>query len=70
MARVIIVLPAASVGYERVFSVAGSLYDHRKNFHPHASSAIIIVRFYDQKENTDASLNIDLEEEESVSFVD
>ena len=70
MARVILVVPAASVGYERVFSVAGALYDHRKNFYSNAFSAIIMVRFYDQNENTDASLHIDLEEEESVSLVD
>ena len=62
--------PAAGVGYERVFSVAGDLYDHRKNFHPNAFSAIMIVRFYDQKENTDASLHIDLVEEESMSLED
>ena len=30
--RDILAVPAAGVGGERVFSVAGALYDHRKNF--------------------------------------
>ena len=70
VARDILAVPAAGVGCERVFSVAGALYDHRKNFHPDTFSAMMMVRFYDQKENADASLHLDLEEEESMSLED
>ena len=59
VARDILAVPAAGVGCERVFSVAGALYDHRKNFHPDTFSAMMMVRFYDQKENADASLHVD-----------
>ena len=31
---------------------------------------MMMVRFYDQKENADASLHVDLEEEESMSLED
>ena len=70
VARDILAVPAAGVGCERVFSVAGALYDYRKNFHPDTFSAMIMVRFYDQKENADTSLHVDLEEEESMSVED
>ena len=70
VARDILAVPAAGVGCERVFSVAGALYDHRKNFYPDTFSAMMMVRFYDQKENADASLHVDLEEEESMSLED
>jgi hypothetical protein len=67
MARDILAVPAAGVGCERIFSVAGSIYDHRKNFNPETFFVMMMIRFHDQKENADAVWHLDLEEHESMS---
>jgi hypothetical protein len=70
MARDNLAVPAAGVGCERVFSTAGALYDHRKSYNPATFSALMMVRFHDQKENSQAKLDADLAAEEEMTTED
>jgi hypothetical protein len=59
-------ISAADVNCERVFNFAEALYDHRKSYNSTIFFAMMMIRFHDQKKNSQAKLNADLAIEEKM----
>ncbi len=60
MTRDNLAVSAADVECERIFNTAEALYDHRKSYNSIIFFALMMIRFHDQKKNSQAKLNADL----------
>ena len=67
LARCILASPAAGVGCERVFNIAGDIYQANQCFDPNTFSAIMVLNRYNYAENLDEYRHADLFEDETLS---
>ncbi len=66
MTRDNLAVSAAGVECERIFNTAEALYDHRKSYNSIIFFALMMIRFHDQKKNSQTKLNTDLTIEEEM----
>jgi hypothetical protein len=70
MTRDNLAVSAADVECERIFNTAEALYDHRKSYNSIIFFALMMIRFHDQKKNSQTKLNADLAVEEEMIIED
>jgi hypothetical protein len=61
MTRDVLAILAVEVECERIFNIAKACYDHRKRYNSNTFFALMLMRFFEQKKNTQEKLNVDLE---------
>jgi hypothetical protein len=66
MTRDNLAVSATNVECERVFNIVDALYDHRKSYNSIIFFALMMIRFHDQKKNSQTKLNADLAVEEEM----
>jgi hypothetical protein len=66
MTRDNLAVSAANVECERIFNIVEALYDHRKSYNSIIFFALMMIRFHDQKKNSQTKLNTDLTIEEEM----
>jgi hypothetical protein len=66
MRRDMLAISATNVNCERVFNIAEALYDHRKSYNSIIFFAMMMIRFHDQKKNSQTKLNANLAVEEKM----
>ncbi len=67
MTRDVLTIFTAEVECERVFNVAEACYDHRKRYNSNTFSALMLVRFFEQKKNAQERLDVDFEVNEELT---
>jgi hypothetical protein len=67
MTRDVLTILAIEVEWERVFNVAKTSYNHRKQYNSKTFFVLMLMRFFDQKKNVQKRLNIDLEINEQLT---
>jgi hypothetical protein len=70
MSRDVLIVSAAEVECERIFNITEALYDHRKSYNSIIFFALIMIRFHDQKKNSQTRLNADFAVEEKLIIED
>jgi hypothetical protein len=70
MTRDILIVSAANMKCERVFNTAKAIYDHRKFFNLVIFFAYMMIRFHDQKKNSQARLDANLTTKKKMSIED
>ncbi len=66
MSRDELIVSAANVECERIFNIVEALYDHRKSYNSIIFFALMMIRFHDQKKNSQTKLNADLAVEKKL----
>ncbi len=67
MTRDVLAILAVEVECERVFNIAKACYDHRKQYNSNTFFALMLMRFFEQKKNTQEKLNVDFEINEQLT---
>jgi hypothetical protein len=70
MSRDVLIVSTANVECERIFNIIEALYDHRKSYNSIIFFALMMIRFHDQKKNSQTRLNADLAVEEKLIIED
>jgi hypothetical protein len=67
MTRDVLAIFAVEVECERIFNIAKACYDHRKRYNSNTFFALMLMRFFEQKKNTQEKLDVDLEVDEQLT---
>ena len=67
IARSILASPAAGVGNERDFSIAGDIYNANQHFSPSTFSSIMVLNRYNYKSNENMYRHADLLTDETIT---
>jgi hypothetical protein len=70
MSRDVLIVSAANVECERIFNIVETLYDPRKSYNLIIFFILMMIRFHDQKKNSQARLNANLAVEEKLIIED
>ncbi len=70
MSRDVLIVSTADVECERIFNTAEALYDHRKSYNSIIFFALMMIRFHDQKKNSQTRLDADLAVEKKLIIED
>jgi hypothetical protein len=66
MTRNVLTIFAVEVECERIFNIAKTCYDHRKRYNSNTFFALMLMRFFEQKQNIQEKLDVDLEVNEQL----
>ncbi len=66
MTRNVLAIFAVEVECERIFNIAKTCYDHCKRYNSNTFFALMLMRFFEQKKNTQEKLYVDFEINEQL----